>query len=817
MGNLTIQDDSGAALTLRSPKGRALLAALLLEPNRPVSRDRLLGALWGERPPATAVHALNNQIARLRLFLGPDGGDRVRTVPPGYLLRIDESELDTEDFTGRLAAADASRDRGDWLGVSEHTAAALALWRGSPLDDLPTLAEQELPYVHALQEAQLQATEWYFEAELRLGRHQSAIFELTRWTARHPLHEAFHVQLVTALYRSGRQADALAAFEDIRTLLREELGVDPGPALRAVHRQVLRADADLLWRSESVHPVSVGTGRSRADATAAGEVESAPLDSSVPSRTARTRPVPAQLPADTCDFTGRTEELDALTDRLASAAAGGTPALLVVAGMGGVGKTTLAVHAAHRVRNLFPDGQLYVDLRGFGSGEPREPHDILAGFLTDLSHTDDTDAPRRPLPEHTDDRAALLRTVLADRRVLLFLDNARDAAQVLPLLPGSGSCAVVVTSRTVLADLPGAVQSTLGPMDIEEQRSLLSALCGSGRVREDPDGALRVLAACAGLPLALRITGARLTARPGWSLSTLAQRLDAGDGRLRALSAGHLGVRATFASSYLALGDGEESAEGEAARAFRLLGLRPGVVFGVESAAALIGRPADITADLLELLVDAHLLQSPGPLRYRLHDLVGEFAAERAEAEEDSEARDAARVRLMVWYAAALRSANGAMDSGVHCASFADEDPPAPVPVFTSGEQALRWCVQELAHIKEAIRQAAHCSRPDLAWRIAHGLLGYANLYWWTGEADACLHLALQIAEENDDLRGQALMLRRIGIIHGLAFRTEQALRDLHASLVLSEQLGDESAQVSELTSLSVGYNQMGQIELFPH
>ncbi|MGW2373950.1 AfsR/SARP family transcriptional regulator [Kitasatospora sp. NPDC001683] len=803
LGNLTIQDDSGAALTLRPPKCRALLAALLLSPNRPVARDRLIGALWGERPPATATNALNNQVARLRRFLGPDGDDRVRTVPPGYLLRVDESELDTAVFSNRLAAAATSRGQGDWLKVSEHTAAALATWRGSPLGDLPTLAEQELPYIHSLQEDQLQAAEWYFEAALHLGRHQSAISELTRWVAEYPLHEEFHVRLITAFYRSGRQADALAVFEDVRARLREELGVDPGPALRAVHHQVLVCDPALLWQPEPVAAVVAETVNSTVDNRAESPILSAPPTT--------TEVAPAQLPADTSDFTGRENELKDLTDQLAAATSHGHPSVVVVSGMGGIGKTTLAVHAAQQVRHLFPDGQLYVDLRGFGPGEPREPRDILAGFLTDLSRTDDTEAGRRPIPEHTDDRAALLRTVLADRRVLLFLDNARDAAQVLPLLPGSGPCAVVVTSRTMLADLPGAVQTTLEPLDVEEQRALLSVLCGSGRVREDPDGALRVLAACAGLPLALRITGARLAARPAWSLSTLAQRLDAGDGRLRALSAGHLRVRATFASSYLALGD--EPLEREAVRAFRLLGLWPGFVFSVESAAALIGRSADTTADLLELLVDVHLLQSPGPLLYRFHDLLGEFAAERADEEETSEDRDTARVRLMIWYAAALHSACIKIDSGIHYLSFADETPLAPLPVFTSGEHALRWCVQELAHIKEAIRQAAHCSRPDLAWRIAYGLLGYAKRYWWTGETEDCLHLALQIAEENGDLLGQAWMLRRIAIHHGMAFRTEQAIEALHASLALFEELGHESAIAFLLTDLAVGYNQLGQGE----
>ena len=800
LGAMTVHDGE-RALEVRGAKSRALLAALLFQPNRPVSQRSLRNALWGEGQPATATASLHNHVRRLRQALGPVGGKRLRTVPNGQMLRVEDGELDVQDFLALLGDAKTAREKSDWQAVSRHTATAAALWRGDPLCDLPAVFGLE-PEVRHLQQARLQAWEWWFEAELRQGRHAEVVPELVRRVAEHPLHEEFHVQLITALYRSGRQADALTVFDEARVRLADELGADPGPALRAVHQQVLVYDPALLWRP--------GSFDSRAGAAVDAGV--APREETAAPGTAAGPTVPAQLPVDTTDFTGRARELADLTERL-SAAADGSPAVLAVSGMGGIGKTTLAVRAAHQVRHLFPDGQLYVDLRGFGTGEIRDPHDVLAGLLTDLNHLVEPDAQSRSIPEHTDERAALLRTVLATRRVLLVLDNARDAAQVLPLLPGSGQCAVVVTSRATLTDLPGAVQVPLGPLDVEEQRSLLSALCGPDRVQEDPDSALRVLAACAGLPLALRISGARLAARPAWSLGTLAQRLEAGDRRLRGLSAGHLGVRATLASSYLALGDGGESSEREAARAFRLLGLWPGFVFSVESAAALIGRPADTTADLLETLVDVHLLQSPEPLRYRFHDLLGEYAAERADEEETGEAREAARVRLMIWYAAALHNANRVISSGVRVPSLVDEAPPAPLPAFERGDQALQWCVQELTHIKEAIRQAAHCRRPDLAWRIAAGLTGYMGRYWWTGEADACLHLALKTAEDNDDLLGQAWMLRRIGANHGMAFRTGQALEVLQASLALFEKLDAEAPAKRVLADIANAYIQLGQAD----
>ncbi|MFB7667297.1 BTAD domain-containing putative transcriptional regulator [Kitasatospora sp. NPDC056138] len=811
LGSLTIHDDSGTAQTLRSPKGRALLAALLLEPNRPVSRDRLVGALWGEKPPATAAIALNNQVAQLRRFLGPNDGDRLRTIPPGYLLRVDESELDTEDFTRQLIAADTSRGQSDWHSVSEHSAAALALWRGSPLGDLPVLAEQETPYIHSLQEARLQAAEWHFEAALHLGRHQSAISEITRWVATHPLQEAFHVQLITALYRSGRQADALTAFEDIRTRLAEELGVDPGVALRAVHQQVLLADPELLWRPEPLRHDTDNSIEETAE-TAIGTEDSG---SATQVRTAPALQIPAQLPADTRHFTGRSSDLRVIVDHLTAASASGEPCVLIVSGMGGVGKTALAIHAAHQVRHLFPDGQLYVDLRGFGTGEPREAHDVLAGFLTDLSRVDEHATWNRRHPEHTDDRAALLRTVLAERRVLLMLDNARDAAQILPLLPGNSRSAVVVSSRNTLTSLPSAVQVHLDPLDVEEQRALLSALCGTARVHQDPDGALRLLAACAGLPLALRIAGARLAARPAWSLSTLAQRLDSGGRRLRGLSTGHLGVRATFASSYLAMRDSSRPEDRDAARAFCLLGLWPAYPLSLQAAAALLGEAVEDTADVLDVLVDAHLLQNPSIGSYRFHDLLGEFAAQQAVREVTEDERSRALLRLLTWYYAAAHRADVQMDpSDNHTPLSVSDDIRALLPDLAGKNQALAWYTSELPALRESIRRARDCTRPDLAWRTAKALFGYNQASWWTGDPLGDLAHALETARRHQDLEGQAQAHNQLGCLHGMASRHAECLEHLQAAAHLFDQLGDSERLAGILTNLARHYEETGQLNL---
>ncbi|MEV4614118.1 BTAD domain-containing putative transcriptional regulator [Kitasatospora sp. NPDC049258] len=630
-------------MEIRGAKSRMLLAALLFQPNRSVSLSSLREALWAGEPPATATASLHNHAVRLRRALGEDGEERLRSTPYGYRLSVRDGELDAREFTRLLADAQAARARQDWPEVGCRTTAALALWRGEPLADLPGPVGLRSEVQH-LVEARLQALEWHFEAELELGRHAEVAPELSRWSARYPLNEALHAQLITALYRSGRQADALRAYDGVRRRLAEELGVDPGPDLRTLHQRVLDADPALLRRPGA----AAGLVGQAPPAAAVGEPVPA-------SRAARS--TPSQLPSGTADFTGRTAELAVLTEVLTASASAVFPQVVVVTGMGGVGKTALAVHAGQRLRHLFPDGQLYVDLRGLGPDRPRDPHDLLAGFLTDLGGPVDPDGRAQPIPEHTDDRAALLRSELAERRVLLVLDNARDTAQVLPLLPGNGRCAVIVTSRGTLTDLPAAAQLRLGPLDREEQHALLETLCGPERVRREPAAAHRIIAACAGLPLALRIIGARLSARPCWPLETFVQHLDAGCGRLPALTAGHLAVRDTFASSYLLLRCSKDRTEREAARAFRLLGLRPGRLFDAESAAALLDRSVDVTADLLELLTDTHLLQTPEPLRYRFHGLIEEYAAERLEEEEPPEERRAARERLSAWHSAARPAA----------------------------------------------------------------------------------------------------------------------------------------------------------------
>lgn len=777
-------------------KVRVLLAALLLSANRTVSKDALKEALWGARPPATADASLFNHLTRLRrqlAFLG-DEPQRITAVPHGYRLHVDEGELDVEVFQRHVDAARAAHLRRDWAEAAGRSAAALALWRAAPLADLPEFAEAEaqVAVVRQLAEARLQALEWGFDAGLALGRRPELVGQLTALAAEHPLREAFHRQLMLALHGAHRQAEALEVYARLRATLAEELGVDPSAAVRAAYQEVLAADA-----TADLPPAPV-PGPAQPPAAAPAAPAFRPLH---------------QLPADVGLFTGRDEEVGRLAALLRpGAAAGGdapgrAPRPVVVSGMGGVGKTALTVHVAHLLHADYPDGQLYADLRGFGPGGRRSPRDLLARFLSDLGVREES------LPGDVDDCAALFRTVLAHRRMLLVLDNARDAAQVLPLLPGSGGCAVVVTSRHTLTDLPAAVPLPLPPLTPADQQELLAALCGTERVAGEPEAAADIMALCGGLPLALSVVGSRLASRPAWPLSLLARRLSSGAGRLPELTVGSLDVEATIGMSYVAVRDSDQPHERAVARAFRLLGVWPEHEVTPHAAAALLGLPAGETARLLDLLADVHLVQSPAPERYGMHDLLGEYAAERVRAEESPEERERAELRLLVWYVGAVESASRITVGETQPPPPLPGPPAEPAPPFADAHEALAWYVRELPAVQHAITRAGALGRSDIAWRLAVGLFGYGDTYWWTGMWDTALRSALDIAVAHGDTVGQAWLYRRIAVAHGMAYRNEECLDNLEIALRLFEEAGDIAAQASIVGNIGALHVQAGRPE----
>ncbi len=539
----------GSELDLGTPLQRSILGMLLLREGRAVTPTEMIDAVWGEEAPPRALGALRTYVSRLRTVLEPHRPARTRpdlltSVGRGYALRLPPNSLDLTRFEAGIAEAETARRAGKLSAAAECLRVALGLFEGEPL------AGAVGPYAEhqrdRLVERRLNVIESLMDLDLELGNHAAVVSELIALTADHPLRERLRAQLMLAYYRCGRQGDALAVFTETREALIEELGIEPGPELAALHQRILAADPTL-----AVTPAATGA--------AAGAAAQAPEPEEEP---APELPRPAQLPAAVNDFTGRREIAGRLRTLLsAQSSAEGVP-VAVICGIGGVGKTTLAVHVAHASGEVFPDGQLYVDLRGYAD-EATAPESALGAFLRALGIPPDV------IPEVPAERSALYRSLLADRRILVLLDNARDAAQVSPLLPGSPGCAALVTSRVKLADLPSARLIDLDVMEPDEALSLFAAVAGPERVAAERAAAMDVVAACGFLPLAVRIVAARLAARPSWTVGSLVSRLADEQRRLDELRVGDLAVEATFALGYGQL-------EAAQARAFRLLSLPTG-------------------------------------------------------------------------------------------------------------------------------------------------------------------------------------------------------------------------------------------------
>src|SRR5580692_8281975 len=634
----TGQDWSG----IGAPKWRALLAVLLLSQGQAVSTDRLIAELWGDRPPERAANLVSIYVLRLRRVIGDRAGHLLTTRAPGYQLRLQPGELDAEQFHALAGHGRKVLAEGDFRRAADVLAEALALWRGRALADVPPFALVTAE-AERLEESRLSTLELRIEADLGCGMHAQLVPELRRLLSDQPLRERLWGLLVRALDAAGRHAEALAAYGQAREVIAEELGVDPGPELQRLYQALLTAD--LVPRQQRAAPAAAApaaaapAAASREGEMAAGRVSRRPGAGS------SLRRVPAQLPADVADFTGREANLDQLCAAMSEAGRRDNPAVAVavVAGAPGLGKTALAIHAAHALRRDFPDGQLYVSLRG-GSEQPVPPDEVLARFLRDLG----VDGAR--IPVDAEERAALYRTRLAERQMLIVLDDARNAAQVRPLLPGTGSCAVIVTSRHRLSDLAGSRLIDLDVLDDAEATELFIRIIGAERADAEPDAVRDVVAVCAGLPLAIRIAGARLAARRGWKIRSLASRLADQRRRIDEFVAGDLAVRACFQVSFDALARGKSGGGADPTSLFRMLGVWQGPSIGLHGAAALVGQPEALVGDSLEVLVDAHLLESPAPDRYRLHDLLRDYAAEQARADEPAQAVEEAVHRLLGWY-----------------------------------------------------------------------------------------------------------------------------------------------------------------------
>ncbi|MEU2915882.1 BTAD domain-containing putative transcriptional regulator [Streptomyces massasporeus] len=712
----------GSRLRLGGPTQERVLVTLLLEAGRMVPVSRLVDAAWDDEPPQTAVHQVRKAVAALRGRI-PGGAELIVTDGVGYRAVLDDERLDLHRFTrhsrlGREAAA-----AGRTTEAVTELRAALDLWRG------PVLGGAGGPVVSAvsaaLEERRTAVAEQYHELCLELGEAAELVGPLRELVAEHPLRETPRGHLMLALYRSGRQAEALEEYGRIRDLLVEELGIDPGPGLTRLHEAILRDDPEVAG------PARPEEGGGRAGPSSARDgVPAGPEQS------------PRTLPYDLPDFTGRDGELR----RIVTAGRAGAR-ILGIDGMGGSGKTALAVHAAHRLAEDYPDGQLFVDLRGFSHGEkPQGTDAVIDSLLRSLGVPDDR------MPDGPEPRLTLWRDISARRRLLLLLDNAVDAAQVRPLLPASGDCLVLVTSRLRLLDLDGAEGLSLERLSHDDSTALLARVLGADRTAAEPDATDRLVRLCGGLPLALRITAARLRGRPRWTVRYLVDRLADETRRLREFSVGERGVEATLRLSYLAMEEGRRAG-------FRLLAEHPGGTLDVHSAAALLGSDLQRAEDTLEHLLDAHLLEQPEMGRYGVHDLVSAYATTLRGDGDDADGREAVR-RLVPYYVTASGAACDLLFPGRTRYDGDGGDTgrrPCRLPDMTTREQALGWFGREHEALHAVLERAGtHGLHRDVAV-LARNHLRYLNLRGHHEESGAIGRLAVTSARQ----LGDPLLLRR--------------------------------------------------------
>lgn len=759
---------------LSAPMLRMVLGVLLTRANTPVPVDLLVDALWaGQRDPR-AAKKLQLHVHRLRGVLGDP--TRIRFEHGGYTLRVHPGELDTERFESLLADGLA---QGAAAGQPARTVQllrkALRLWRGDPFGDIT-----DLPLLRAeadrLTERRLTGLAQLYAAELACGQASSIIPELAELAVRHPMREQLQGLLMTALYQTGRQAEALEVYHRTRGALVEQLGLEPGSELQRLEHAILTGDPTL----------------------------------EAPTTLPKIPPViPAQLPADITDFTARTSQLAAI-QHLAAAADRSAPILVAITGQAGVGKTTLAVHAAHRLRAHYPDGQLFVDLRGTAA-HPLAPAHVLARFLRSLG------VDRTAIPNDIDERAAVYRSRLADRQLLILLDNAACEAQLRPLLPGTPGCAVLVTSRMRLAGLNGTRRVDLDVFTPDQALELLARVAGPQRVAAQPGAAREIVRLCGSLPLAVRVAAARLGAREHWSLSRLEAELADEQHRLDALRLGDLDVRASLALSYQRL-------DALPRRTFRLLGLLEIRDFDPWVAAALLNVSQAKAEELVDTLVDRHLLEMTGPdasgrVRYRLPGLLRAYSREALTAQEPEADRLAALDRALGGWLALAEEAGRAMASSTFAATLPRGIcwRPEESVVRSVARDPSGWLRAEWAALRGAIEQAYSVGSDQLGWalgvRLARIFLVRGYYDDWRG---VC---ALTLAGARRALTSgrEGLAVRGPGELARLAHRLDEALDGFEQTLTACGAANEHPARALSTGRLGALTPDPGHQDSAPH
>lgn len=797
LGPITAERD-GVQVSIARPRRRAVLAYLLLSANRPISTEDLIEAMWGGAPPSTARRQVHADISAIRSALR-QRADLIRTFPFGYQITVADDELDLAEFRAKVGQANAETAAGDHKLAARVLRSALDLWSG------PALADAVGAYVPAaaarLEEQRLDARERLIEVELAGGAAEEPISDLTGLIAQHPLRERLHGLLMLALYRAGRRLEALETARTLRATLAEQHGLDPGPEIIDLERRVLRDDPALRPQPAS--------------------------------------PVPAQLPLDIPGFVGRVDHLSALDSLLPP-----RRAVTVLTGMGGVGKTALAVHWAHRVRDRFPDGQLFVNLRGFDpTGTAMPTSEAIRRFLDALA------VPDQRIPADPDSQVDLLRTLLADKRMLILLDNARDTDQVRPLLPGAPGCLVVVTSRNTLTGLVAADDAYPLSLDLlsdEEARDLLARRLGVAAVAAVPPGIVNeIVARCARLPLALAIVAARALTDAHLSLSTIADRLRGVD-RLETLSTNDIAstdLATVFSWSYERLGHA-------AARLFTLLGLHPGSDTSVAAAASLAALPVKTAGWLLGDLTRAHLIEEHAPGRYSLHDLVRAYAVDLAHATVVEPDARAATHRLLDHYLHAAYAADRLLEPARDPIALDAAEPGVTPEHFADRAQALAWFTAEHANLRAAVNHAADQDFSTHCWQLAWSLFDYFDRHGHWHDliavhqtaaiatkqladtaiqilihrilARACIQLgrfedanghleqALEQAQAVKDIMSQAHIHNSLGHLRDRSGRPEEALKCALLAVDLFRAVGHRHGEANTLNGVGWCYAMLG-------
>jgi DNA-binding SARP family transcriptional activator/tetratricopeptide (TPR) repeat protein len=816
LGALQVFRDDGKAVPVRPGKVQRILAVLLSRASSPVAISELVDALWPANPPPSAVKTTRINVTRLRQDLGE--AHRILCGPAGYAIAIAPRELDAQIFVERVEQAGKAKRAGDVNLAAEYIDQALSLWRGTPYGGLEDCTQLR-PEVEWLNELRLQAEEERAEIALARGRHGELLPELSALVAQHPYRERPAGQLMLALYRSGRQSEALQVYRSSRTFLVEQLAVEPDRSLTDLHEAILRRDPAL--------DLALDVG----------------LEPDRPASRASTRLPPMEVPADLKSFTGRVDETATIAALLREAAAGST-AIVAVAGAGGIGKSALAVHVAHVVSGHFPDGVLYVNLHGATPGlEPLPSGEVLGRLLRSLGLSE------TQIPDGIDEAATRFRTLTARLRILVVLDDAADTSQVRPLLPGGSGNAVLVTSRRVLATLDGARHIHLDALSEPDALDLLGRLIDRERIRDQAVEARAIVRYCGRIPLAVRVAGARLAARPDWSLASFVDRLADTRRRLDELRYADLEVRSSFSISLAGL-------DAKARRMFELLGLLE-VEHTTAPLAAAIGHvTVDEAQASLEELVGAQLLEPYARERYALHDLTRLYAHDEAIASLTEPERLQAIRRGLLHYVGTARNALRVLATMTEprlTAGVAPDQITVPVTEFKSRAEAARWVDTETANLLSAAKQAAGLGnhsdiviglaaaattlfrmrhpagevtvnrlaveaaqqlgdQPGLAQAyndLASGALSVGRV----NDALSCAEQALALWRRTDFRTGEAQTLNLLGIIFDRKGDSDQALTMYSQALGLRRDLGHRESQAAVLTNIGQLLRERGELD----